>query len=135
MAINNKNKNNNKKSPSKTKRKVSKGRAYIVTSYNNTIVTLTDAEGAALAASSAGVVGFKGARARTPYAAARVAEDAVLKSAKYGLSEVDVFISGPGMGRQMAVKSLRNSGLKILSLSDTTPIAHNGCRPKKQPRT
>ena len=124
-----KNNSNNKKSQSKIKRRVSKGRAYIVTSYNNTIVTLTDTEGAALAASSAGVVGFKGARARTPYAASRVAEDAVVRASKYGLSEVDVFISGPGMGRQMAVKSLRNAGLKILSLSDTTPIPHNGCRP------
>ena len=106
----------------------------MVTSFNNTIITLTDSEGNALSSSSAGVVGFKGAKKSTPYAASKVAEDAANKSQKYGLSEVDVFLSGPGTGRQMAVKSLRNSGLKILSLSDITPIPHNGCRPKKQPR-
>ncbi len=118
----------------KVRRKVPKGRAYIVTSFNNTIVTITDPEGNVISSSSSGIVGFKGARKSTPYAASRVAEDATNKSVKYGLSEVDVFISGPGTGRQMAVKSLRNSGLRILSLSDITPIPHNGCRPKKQPR-
>ncbi len=118
----------------KEKVRITKGRAYVASTFNNTIVTLTDISGNVLASSSAGVVGFKGARKSTPFAASRVAEDAVLKSQKYGLSDVDVFISGPGMGRQMAVKSLKSSGLKILSLSDITPIPHNGCRAKKQPR-
>ncbi len=118
----------------KEKVRITKGKAYVSSTFNNTIITLTDMSGNVLASSSAGVVGFKGARKSTPFAASRVAEDAVLKSQKYGLSDVDVFISGPGMGRQMAVKSLKSSGLKILSLSDITPIPHNGCRAKKQPR-
>ncbi len=112
----------------KEKVRITKGKAYVSSTFNNTIITLTDMSGNVLASSSAGVVGFKGARKSTPFAASRVAEDAVLKSQKYGLSDVDVFISGPGMGRQMAVKSLKSSGLKILSLSDITPIPHNGCR-------
>jgi small subunit ribosomal protein S11 len=118
----------------KVKKQISKGRAYVNATFNNTIITITDDTGNVIASSTAGAVGFKGARKSTPFAASRASEDAVSKSVKYGLREVDVFISGPGIGRQMAVKSLRNAGLKILSLSDITPIPHNGCRPKKQPR-
>ena len=87
----------------KEKVRITKGKAYVASTFNNTIITLTDMSGNVLASSSAGVVGFKGARKSTPFAASRVAEDAVLKSQKYGLSDVDVFISGPGMGRQMAL--------------------------------
>ncbi len=118
----------------KAKRQISRGRAYVNATFNNTIITITDDTGNVIASSTAGMVGFKGARKSTPFAASRASEDAVSKSVKYGLRQVDVFISGPGIGRQMAVKSLRNAGLKILSLSDITPIPHNGCRPKKQPR-
>lgn len=118
----------------KIKEFVSKGKAYIYSSFNNTIVTLTDEAGKVLSASSAGVVGFKGTRKSTPYAASKASEDAVTKSLKYGLKEVDVFVKGPGPGRQMAVKAIRSAGLKVTSLSDITPIPHNGCRPKKRPR-
>jgi small subunit ribosomal protein S11 len=118
----------------KIREMVTKGRAYIVSSFNNTVVTLTDESGRVLSASSGGVVGFKGTRKSTPYAASRAAEDAVTKSVKYGLKEVDIFVKGPGPGRQMAVKAIRSAGLKVTSLSDITPIPHNGCRPKKRPR-
>ena len=118
----------------KIKEMVTKGRAFIHSTFNNTIVTLTDDKGNVLSASSGGVVGFKGTRKSTPYAASRASEDAVTKSMKYGLREVDIFVSGPGPGRQMAVKAIRSAGLKVTSLSDVTPIPHNGCRPKKRPR-
>ncbi|MCL4392943.1 30S ribosomal protein S11 [Patescibacteria group bacterium] len=121
-------------SDKKAKRTVRKGRAYVKSTYNNTIITITDPNGNVLASSSGGIAGFKGTRKATPYAASRAAENVVSKVQKYDLSEVDVLISGFGLGRQMAVKSLKSAGLKILSLSDVTPIPHNGCRPKKQPR-
>ncbi len=121
-------------SDKKIKRTVRKGKAYVNSTYNNTIITITDFGGDVLATSSGGIVGFKGTRKSTPYAASKAAENVVSKVQKYGLSEIDVLISGPGQGRQMAVKSLKSSGLKILSLSDITPVPHNGCRPKKQPR-
>lgn len=118
----------------KMKELVTKGNAYIYSSFNNTIVTLTDDHGKVLSSSSGGVVGFKGTRKSTPYAASRASEDAVTKSLKYGLKEVDIYVQGPGPGRQMAVKAIRSAGLKVTSLSDVTPIPHNGCRPKKRPR-
>ncbi len=118
----------------KIKEMVTKGNAYIYSTFNNTVVTLTDESGKVLSASSGGVVGFKGTRKSTPYAASRASEDAVNKSLKYGLKEVDVFVKGPGPGRQMAVKAIRSAGLKVTSLTDVTPIPHNGCRPKKRPR-
>lgn len=118
----------------KIKEMITKGNAFIYSTFNNTIVTLTDESGRVLSASSGGAVGFKGTRKSTPYAASKAAEDAVTKSLKYGLQEVDVFIKGPGPGRQMAVKAIRSAGLKVTSLSDRTPIPFNGCRAKKRPR-
>ena len=120
--------------PKKIREVVTKGHAFIHSSFNNTIVTLTDESGRVLSSSSGGAVGFKGTRKSTPYAASKAAEDAVAKSMKYGLREVDAFIKGPGPGRQMAVKTLRSAGLKVTALTDITPIPHNGCRPKKRPR-
>src|SRR5262249_42153834 len=104
--------------PKKIKELVTKGSAFINSTFNNTIVTLTDESGKVLSASSGGVVGFKGTRKSTPYAASKAAEDAATKSLRYGLKEVDVFIKGPGPGRQMAVKAIRSAGLKITSLTD-----------------
>ena len=121
-------------SDKKEKKFVKKGKAYVNSTYNNTIITITDPNGNVLAVSSGGIAGFKGTRKSTPHAAAKAAEDVVSKVQKYNLSEVDVLIAGSGLGRQLAVKSLRSNGLKILSLSDVTPIPHNGCRPKRQPR-
>lgn len=114
--------------------KVTRGRAYIKASFNNTIVTLTDAEGNVIAMSSPGAIGFKGSRKSTPFAATRAAEDAVAKAQKSGIAEVDVVIIGPGPGRGAAVKGLDAAGLKVLSMLDKTPLPHNGCRPKKRRR-
>lgn len=120
--------------PKKIKDLITKGKAFISSTFNNTIVTLTDEKGSVLSFSSGGAVGFKGTRKGTPYAASRASEDAVTKSLRYGLKEVDVFVKGPGPGRQMAVKAIRTAGLKVTSLTDTTAVPHNGCRPKKKPR-
>ena len=127
-------KNTKTAKPKKIKEFVTKGKAFIHSSFNNTVVTLTDEAGKVLSSSSGGVVGFKGTRKSTPYAASRASEDAVSKSLRYGLKEVDVYIKGPGPGRQMAVKAIRSAGLKVTSLTDITPIPHNGCRAKKRPR-
>lgn len=118
----------------KVKRSVSKGFANIFSTFNNTIVTLTDEEGRVLSWSSAGVVGFKGAKKSTPFAASRAAEDAASKAVKYNLQEVGVKIEGPGPGKQMALKGLRQAGLRVTSLIDATKLPHNGCRPKKKRR-
>lgn len=114
--------------------KVLKGRAYIKASFNNTIITLTDAEGNVLAVSSPGQMGFKGSRKSTPFAATKSAENVVSKVSKYGLKEVDAFIKGPGPGRAAAVKGLDQAGLKVTSLVDITGIPFNGCRAKKARR-
>ena len=114
--------------------KVTRGRAYIKATFNNTIITLTDAEGNAIASSSPGSIGFKGSRKSTPFAATKAAEDAVARAQKSGISEVDVVIVGPGPGRAAAVKGLDSAGLKVLSMVDKTPLPHNGCRPKKRRR-
>ena len=121
------------KKKTKVKRTVTKGKASIFSTFNNTIITLADEEGRVLSWSSAGTVGFKGAKKSTPFAASRAAEDAVSKSAKYGLQEVSVVIEGPGPGKQMALKGLRQAGLRITALVDGTKLPHNGCRaPKKR---
>ena len=110
------------------------GRAYIQSTFNNTIVTLTDSEGNVLSWGSAGSAGFKGSRKGTPYAAQMAARDAVRKAQAYGLRQVDVFVRGPGSGREAAIRSLQSSGLYITSIKDITPIPHNGCRPPKKRR-
>jgi len=123
---------------SKTKRKERKivpaGKAYIQSSFNNTIVTITDPSGNVLGWGSSGTVGFKGSRKGTPYAAQMAAQDAVKKSSSYGVRQLDVFVKGPGSGREAAIRALQAAGMNILSIKDVTPIPHNGCRPPKRRR-
>ncbi len=128
------NKTNNKKNKKKKKITVLKGQAHISATYNNTIVTLTDQNGNSLAWSSAGLMGFKGPKKSTPYAAETIVRDAVTKAKNYGLQEVDVFVKGVGSGRDSAVRALHSNGLNVISIKDVTPIPHNGCRPKKPRR-
>jgi small subunit ribosomal protein S11 len=123
-----------KKRSKKGKRQVSRGRASIQCTYNNTIVTLTDQNGAVLGWSSSGHLGFKGAKKSTPYAATQVVADVTEKVKKYGLQELDVFVKGVGSGREASVRALSNNGFSLLSIKDITPIPHNGCRPKRPRR-
>jgi small subunit ribosomal protein S11 len=117
------------------KRKVTSGIATIQATFNNTIISITDENGEVLVQSSPPVVGFKGARRSTAFAATKAAVDAADKAIKkYGIREVKVVVKGPGAGRNAAVKGLDSAGLKITTLSDNTPIPHNGCRPRKAPR-
>ncbi len=119
----------------KTARKnISSGRVYITATFNNTLVTITDATGNTVAWGSAGVSGFKGARKSTPYAATTAVDQTIRKAMDMGLREVDVFIKGPGAGRDGAIRALKAAGMGISSISDVTPLAHNGCRPKKKRR-
>ncbi|MBT4349309.1 30S ribosomal protein S11 [bacterium] len=115
----------------KLKKKVSRGQAHIQATYNNTIVSLTDANGNIIAWSSAGVNGFKGPKKATPYAAGIIVKNAAEKAKEYGLQEVDVFVKGVGSGREAAVRALHANGITVASIKDVTPIPHNGCRPKK----
>lgn len=108
--------------------------AFITTSFNNTIVTIAEPNGAVICWSSAGRVGFKGAKKGTPYAAGQAGESAGKEAAALGVKKVEVRISGPGPGREAAIRSLQNAGLDIVSIRDVTPIPHNGCRPPKQRR-
>ncbi len=110
------------------------GRAYIYSTFNNTLVSITDAEGNVIAYSSAGTVGFKGSRKGTAFAAQRAAEQAARRSMDQGLRQVDVYIRGPGAGREAAIRSLQGTGLLVTSIRDVTPIPHNGCRPPKRRR-
>jgi small subunit ribosomal protein S11 len=113
---------------------VSRVKVYVNSTYNNTIISITDYNGNVLAASSPGVVGFSGSKKSTAYAATKAAEDAVERARKYGVKDAVVIIKGAGMGRQAAVKGLRSSGLNIVSLSDFTPVPHGGVTPRKKPR-
>lgn len=115
----------------KEKKSVFEGNVYIQATFNNTIVTITDLKGNAISWASSGGLGFRGAKKSTPFAAQTVAETAVQKAAVYGLREVNVYIKGPGMGRENAIRSLGTMGLKVKSIHDVTPIPHNGCRPRK----
>ena len=115
-------------------RHVPTGRAYVQATYNNTIVTLTDQNGNVLGWSSSGLCGFKGPKKATPYAAGVVVKDAAAKVQDYGLQEVNVFVKGVGSGREAAVRALNANGFNILSIKDTTPIPHNGCRAPKPRR-
>jgi small subunit ribosomal protein S11 len=110
------------------------GRAYIQSSFNNTLVTITDPQGNTLCWSSSGGAGFKGSRKSTPYAAGLAADSAARKALDMGMRQVDVFVRGPGSGREAAIRSLQAAGLNISSIVDRTPIPHNGCRPPKKRR-
>ncbi len=116
------------------RKSVPAGRAYIQSTFNNTIVTLTDPEGNVIACGSSGTAGFKGSRKGTPYAAQLAARDAARKAKEHGLRQVEVYVKGPGSGREAAIRSLQSSGLYITSIRDVTPIPHNGCRPPKRRR-
>ena len=118
--------------PRRRERKfVPSGRAYIRSTFNNTLVTLTDLEGNVLASGSGGTVGFKGARKGTAFAAQRAAENAARRAMDHGLRQVEVFIKGPGAGREAAIRSLQAAGIAVTRIRDVTPIPHNGCRPPK----
>ena len=116
------------------RKSVPRGRAYVQSTFNNTIVTLTDTEGGVIAWESAGSAGFKGSRKSTPYAAGMAAETAARKAMENGMRQVEVFVKGPGSGREAAIRSLQAAGLLISSITDVTPIPHNGCRPPKRRR-
>jgi len=110
------------------------GQAHIYATFNNTIVSMTDQSGNVIAWASAGTSGFKGSRKSTPYAARMAAETASENSQQHGMKEVDVFVKGPGPGREAAIRSIQQSGLKVRSISDVTPVPHNGVRPPKRRR-
>ena len=118
----------------KEKRSVFEGNVYIQATFNNTIVTITDLTGNGISWASAGSLGFRGAKKSTPYAAQTTAETAAKKAMDVGLREVHVYVKGPGVGRESAIRSLGNLGLWVKSIKDVTPIPHNGCRPRKSRR-
>ena len=122
------------KKTKKIRRNVTKGIAFVKASFNNTPVTITYLTGEVLCWASAGTVGFKGARKSTPFAATRAAETCATAAKKLGMTEIEVRVKGPGPGRESAVTGLQNNGLKIAAIEDTTPIPHNGCRPRKKRR-
>jgi small subunit ribosomal protein S11 len=122
------------KAKRKVKKTVYEGNVYIQATFNNTIVTVTDLTGNAVSWASAGGLGFRGAKKSTPYAAQTAAETAAKKAMDYGLREVNVFVKGPGVGRESAIRTLGVLGLKVRSIRDVTPIPHNGCRPRKTRR-
>jgi small subunit ribosomal protein S11 len=110
------------------------GRAYIQSTFNNTMITLTDPQGNVIAWGSAGTIGFKGSRKSTAFAAQRAGEAAARKGMEHGLRQVEVYIRGPGAGREAAIRSLHAAGLMVTSIRDVTPVPHNGCRPRKRRR-
>ena len=110
------------------------GRAYIQSTFNNTIITLTDPKGDVISWGSSGTAGFKGSRKGTPYAAQLAARDAARRAMEHGLRQIEVYVKGPGSGREAAVRALQSSGLFITSIRDVTPVPHNGCRPPKRRR-
>ncbi len=116
------------------KKNVTVGQAHIQSTFNNTIVTVTDQQGSLLAWGSAGSQGFKGSRKSTPFAAQVTAEGAARKAMEHGLKQIEVFVKGPGAGREAAIRSLQAAGLEVTAITDVTPIPHNGCRPPKRRR-
>jgi small subunit ribosomal protein S11 len=118
----------------KVKRTFSKGQVHVMASFNNTIITVTDMQGNTVAWGSAGSVGFKGSRKSTPFAARLAAEQAGKAAQQLGVQEVDIFIKGPGPGRENAIRAIQALGIKVRSIADITPIPHNGCRPPKKRR-
>jgi small subunit ribosomal protein S11 len=127
-----------KKKPARVKKRERKaiiqGRAYIQSTFNNTIITLTDLSGNAIAWGSSGTVGFKGSRKGTPYAAQLAGEQTARRGMEHGLRQVEVYVKGPGSGREAAIRSLQSAGLTITGIRDVTSIPHNGCRPRKRRR-
>ena len=123
-----------KKARKREKKNVVHGQAHIKSTFNNTVVSITDPSGAVIAWSSGGDVGFKGSRKSTPYAAGMAAESAARKAQENGMKKVDVFVKGPGSGRETAIRSLQSAGLEVGSINDVTPQAHNGVRPPKRRR-
>lgn len=113
---------------------IEQGQAHIVSTFNNTMVTLTDLNGNAISWASAGQLGFKGSRKSTPFAAQQAAEEAAQKAMEHGLKTVEVYVKGPGSGREAAIRSLQAAGLEVNMIKDVTPIPHNGCRPPKRRR-
>ena len=123
-----------RRSAARRRRTSPRGHAHIKSTFNNTIVSITDPTGAVIAWASAGHVGFKGSRKSTPFAAQMAAESAARKAAEHGMKKVDVFVKGPGSGRETAIRSLQAAGLEVGTISDVTPQPHNGCRPPKRRR-
>ena len=122
------------KQKKKVRKNIQTGVAHISATFNNTIVSITDVSGNVVAWSSAGTCGFKGSRKSTPFAAQMAAESAARKAAEHGMKKVDVFVKGPGSGRETAIRSLQAAGLEVSAVKDVTPQAHNGCRPRKRRR-
>jgi small subunit ribosomal protein S11 len=121
--------------PKKRERKnVAYGVAHIKSSFNNTIITITDQEGNAIAWASSGNVGFKGSRKSTPFAAQLAAETVARRAMEHGVRKVDVVVKGPGSGRETAIRTIQNTGIEVVGIKDVTPIPHNGCRPPKRRR-
>ena len=118
----------------RAKKNIASGVAHIHSTFNNSIVTITDEAGCVVAWSSAGVLGYKGSRKSTPYAAQLVAEAAAKSAMDHGMKKVDVEVKGPGPGREAAIRALASAGLEITAINDVTPVPHNGCRPPKKPR-
>ena len=118
----------------KVKKNVPEGKAYIHSTFNNTIVTICDKEGNAISWASAGTLGFKGSKKSTPFAAGMSSEQAAKAAYDLGMRKVEVFVKGLGPGRETAIRSLQTAGLEVTSITDVTPIPHNGCRPPKRPR-
>ena len=118
----------------KEKKNIAVGQAHIKSTFNNTIVTITDGQGNTLSWASAGNVGFKGSRKSTPFAAQLAAEAAARRAQEHGLQKVDVYVKGPGSGRETAIRSLAAAGLEVVGIQDVTPVPHNGCRPRKRRR-
>ncbi|MBR73790.1 MAG: 30S ribosomal protein S11 [Dehalococcoidaceae bacterium] len=116
------------------KKNVPVGRAYINSTFNNTVVTITDPSGNVLAWSSGGTAGFTGSRKSTPFAAQLAAENVAIKAMEKGIREIDIFISGPGSGREAAIRALASAGIKVKAMRDITPMPHNGCRARRRPR-
>ena len=122
------------KSRRKEKKNVPQGHVYVQASFNNTIVTITDLSGAVVAWGSAGTAGFKGSRKSTPYAAALAADGAAKRAMEHGMRQIEVFVKGPGSGREQAIRSLQAAGLEVSAITDVTPLPHNGCRAPKRRR-
>ena len=118
----------------KERKNVPTGHVHVLASFNNTIVTITDPTGGVIAWGSAGVAGFKGSRKSTPYAAALAADGAARRAMEHGMRQVEVFVKGPGAGREQAIRSIQAAGLEVTAITDVTPIPHNGCRPPKRRR-
>ena len=123
-----------RKTPRRNRKNIDKGAAHIHSSFNNTIVSITDVNGNVISWASAGELGFKGSRKSTPYAAGQVAETASKTAMEHGLKTIEVFVKGPGAGREAAIRALQTAGLEISMIKDVTPIPHNGCRPPKRRR-